>query len=320
VFKTLVANRFHHESLLRLKSSGLTEVYSALSLSELKEHFASTNALLIRSGTTIDDSNLKNFPELQVIISATSGFDHIDFRLCEKHNIKVMHTPNANAISAAEHTMGLMIASARKYGVARDNIKMGNWDRQPLMGFELHGKTLGIIGYGRIGQRVAMLAKAFGMNILIHDPYVEQEKHPGETFQGLEEVFRNSDIITFHVPLTKETYHMIKPATLEWLSPQALMINASRGAVVCSHSLQNHLVEFKSFLAGLDVFETEPLSSDSNLVRNPNMFSTPHIGATTTESIARASEDAIEKLITYIQTKTTSDPVPPQTNWADKLY
>lgn len=319
MFKTLVANRFSLDAILRLQNAKLTEVFSSTSIGDLKSHFSTANALLLRSGTRIDASALAQFPELKVIITATSGFDHIDFRSCEKKNITVMHTPNANAISAAEHTLGLIIASARRYGIARDNIKMGNWDREPLMGFELYGKTLGIIGYGRIGQRVAALARAFGMKILVHDPYLEQEQFSDVQFFGLEETFRNADIISFHVPLTKETYHMIKESTLEWLSPHALVINASRGAVVCTHSLQNHLVQFRSFLSGLDVFESEPLASDSSLIRNTNMFSTPHIGATTTESIARASDEAVDKLLEYLKTGTSSDTVPPKTLWADKL-
>ncbi len=320
MFKTLVVNRFSADAILRLKNSKLSEVVSGSSIGDLKTHFADTQAILLRSGTRIDAASLAQFPQLKVVISATSGFDHIDFRLCQSKNIVVMHTPDANAISAAEHALGLMIASARRYGVARDNIKMGNWDREPLLGFELYGKTVGIIGYGRIGQRVANLARAFGMNVLIHDPYLDQEKFPGVEFLGLEETFRNSDIVTFHVPLTRETYHMIKESTLEWLAPNALVINASRGAVVCTHSLQNQLVHFRSFLAGLDVFESEPLASDSALVRNPNMFSTPHIGATTTDSIARASDEAVDKLIEYLKTGRSSDTVPPTALWADKLY
>ncbi|MCB9073056.1 MAG: hypothetical protein H6623_05510 [Bdellovibrionaceae bacterium] len=317
--KTLVANRFDHESLLRLKATGLTDLHSAPHLSELKEHFSAATALLIRSGTEINAHLLSQLPKLKVVISATSGFNHIDFRVCRDAGIAVMHTPHANAISAAEHTLGLIIATLRKYGLARDNIKMGVWDREPLLGSELYNKTLGVIGYGRIGSRVAHLAKAFGMKILVHDPYLEQDEFPEVTFMGLEEVFRHSDIITFHVPLTKETFHMIKPGTLEWLSPHAVLINASRGAVVCSHSLQNYLVEHKSFLAGLDVFETEPLSSDSALIRNSNIFPTPHIGATTRESIARASNEAVDKLIHYFRSAHISDPVPPNTPWAEQL-
>lgn len=320
MFKTLIVNRYSADAILRLQNAKLTEVIASSSIGDLKNHYATTNAILLRSGTRVDASTLTQFPELKVVISATSGFDHIDFRLCQTKNITVMHTPSANAISAAEHTLGLIIASARRYGIARDNIKMGNWDREPLMGFELYGKTLGIIGYGRIGQRVATLARAFGMKILVHDPYLEQEHFPGIDFMGLEETFRNSDIISFHVPLTKETYHMIKESTLEWLAPNALVINASRGAVVCTHSLQNHLIQFRSFLSGLDVFESEPLASDSSLIRNANMFSTPHVGATTLESIARASDEAVDKLIEYLKTGNSSDTLPPKTLWADKLY
>lgn len=317
--KTLIVNRFHHEAILRLQNTKLTDVFSSSHLANFKEHFSTTTALLLRSGTRMDANTLAQFPKLKVIISATSGFDHIDFKLCQKQNITVMHTPSANAISAAEHTLGLMIASARHYGIARDNIKKGNWDREPLMGFELAEKTLGVVGYGRIGQRVARFASAFGMKILVYDPYIEQETHSSVTFLGLEEVFRKSDIITLHVPLTKETYHMINEATLEWLAPHSLLINASRGSVVCIHSLQNHLAQHRNFLAALDVFESEPLASDSALIRNSNMFSTPHIGATTADSVARASNEAVDKLIEYIKTGNSNDTVPPKTLWADQL-
>lgn len=320
MFKTLVSNRFHHESLLRLKNSQLTDVHTANSITQLKEHLATASALLIRSGTSVDAALLSQCPQLQVVISATSGFDHIDYKSCTEKGVIVMHTPQANTISAAEHTLGLMLASARRYGVARDNIKMGNWDREPLMGFELYGKTLGLIGYGRIGQRVAHLARAFGMSILIHDPYVEQSLHPDEVFLGFEEVCRRSDVVSFHVPLTRETYHMMRESTLDWLSPHTLLINASRGTVFCSHTLQNHVVKYKNFLVGLDVFESEPLSSDSVLIRHPNIFSTPHVGATTTEAIARASDEAVDKLLLYIQNKTATDTVPPQAPWAEKLF
>lgn len=317
--KTLVVNRFNHESILRLQNSKLTDVIVGANIGDHKDHYATTNALLLRSGTRVDSTLLTSCPQLKVIVSATSGFDHIDFKLCQTRNVTVMHTPNANAISAAEHTIGLIISASRRYGIARDNIKNGNWDREPLIGFELYGKTLGIVGLGRIGNHVAHLARAFGMKILVHDPYVDQEKYPNVEFMGLEETFRNSDIVTFHVPLTKETYHMIKESTLDWLSPNTILINASRGAVVCTHALQNHLVKFRTFLAGFDVFESEPLGTEAGIVRNPNMFATPHIGATTKESIARASDEAVDKLIEYLKTGNSSDTLPPDTIWADKL-
>jgi D-3-phosphoglycerate dehydrogenase / 2-oxoglutarate reductase len=153
----------------------------------------------------------------------------------------------------------------------------------------------------------------------VHDPYTEQKNHSQATFLGFEEVVRKSDIVSFHVPLTTETFHMIKASTLEWFHENATLINVSRGDVICFSSLLNHLIENPLFRLGLDVYAAEPLDKNSAVLQHPQIFCTPHIGATTHQAIARASLEAAQKLLLFLQTGKTSDTLPPSTLWADKL-
>jgi D-3-phosphoglycerate dehydrogenase / 2-oxoglutarate reductase len=319
VFKLIVANRFSQESLIHLKKSGRVDVSTCEHLSENKELWPECQGLLIRSGVQVTPELLNQFPKLDVIVSATSGFDHIDLKACSEKNVTVMHTPSANAQSAAEHTLGLILATQRHYERASQQIKSGRWERGALIGEELQGKTLGLIGLGRIGSRVKKMAEAFGLEILVHDPYVEQKLHPGTVFLGFEEVVRKSDIVSFHVPLTTETRHMIKASTLDWFHETATLINASRGDVICFSSLLNHLIENPQFRLGLDVYAAEPLDKNSALLDHAQIFFTPHIGATTRQAIARASQEAVEKILLFIQSQQASDTLPPKAIWADKI-
>jgi D-3-phosphoglycerate dehydrogenase / 2-oxoglutarate reductase len=319
MFKLIVANRFSQESLVHLQKSGLVQLTTCENISDSKAQWPECEGLLIRSGVQVTPELLTQMPKLRVIISAASGFDHIHLDACRDRNICVMHTPEANAQSAAEHTMGLLIATQRCYNRALKQIESGRWERGALLGEELQGKTLGLIGLGRIGSRVKKMAQAFGLQVLVHDPYTEQKNHPDTLFLGFEEVVRKSDVVSFHVPLTSETYHMIKASTLEWFHESATLINASRGDVICFSSLLNHLIENPQFRLGLDVYAAEPLDKNSALLEHPQIFCTPHIGATTYQAISRASLEAAHKLLLFIQTGQSSDTLPPSTLWADKL-
>jgi D-3-phosphoglycerate dehydrogenase len=319
VFKVLVANRFSQESLLQLRRQSKMAVESAEDLYKLKEHWPTTNGILIRSGSKISREVLDKMPALKVIITATSGFDHIDLKEAAKRNITVMHTPGANAQSAAEHAWGLIIASQRKYLQAWNQTLKGRWERDALIGRELRGRTLGIIGFGRIGKKVYQMAKAFEMTVRVHDPYVENAKFPDVDFFGYEEVVRKSDIVTYHVPLTSETKQMIKAATLDWFNDDATLVNISRGEIMCLSSMLNYMGENPDFHLALDVFPTEPLPADSALLQYKNIFFTPHVGATTEQAIARASLEGADKMIAYVEKGTVSDTLPPHTLWAEKL-
>lgn len=320
MFKCLVANRFSQESLIYLQNHGNIELHHADLLGELQNYWPECEGLIIRSRTQINKDLLNKLPKLRVIITATSGFDHIDLNACQEKNISIMHTPLANAQSAAELTFTLMLASQKKLLQANQHILTENWRRTALLGEELADKKLGIIGLGRIGQRVYKIAKAFDMSVVVHDPYVTQSEHPDVTFLGYEEVIRSSDIVTFHVPYTTETRHMIKTSTLEWFREDATLINASRGNVVCMNSLLQHLSEHPHFKVALDVFPNEPLPKTSPLLSLSNVVTlTPHIGATTKEALKRASQMACDKLIAYVEKGSSSDTLPPKALWADKI-
>jgi len=319
VFKILVANRFSQESLLDLRRHPDLQFETAEDLYQLKDQWASANGLLIRSGSKINKEVLGKMPELKVVISATSGFDHIDLKACTARGITVMHTPGANAQSAAELTWGLIIASQRKFLQASEQVAAGRWERNALIGRELKGRTLGIIGFGRIGRKVHQFARAFEMTVRVYDPYIEISDFPDVSFFGYEEVVRKSDIVTYHVPLTSETRQMVKAATLDWFNDDATLINASRGETMCLSSLLKHMEEYPQFHVALDVFPTEPLPADSALFGYKNIFFTPHVGATTEQAIARASSEAVAKMIAFASTGATSDTLPPQTLWAEKL-
>lgn len=315
----LVANRFSQEALTLLQNQAELEIYSALGLSQLKAHWAQAQALICRSKSVIDQEILEQLPQLKVIITATSGFDHIDLAACKDKNIQVMHTPEANVQSAAELTLSHILNCHRRLDRAHQMVQDGNWQRSIITGEELTGKSVGLIGFGRIGQKVAQLLSGFGVKLQAHDPYVEQQGHSDIQFMGFEELIRSSDVVSMHVPYTKETRHMIKESTLDWFTDGSLLVNTSRGNVVCMNSLIKHLQQGADLKVALDVFPNEPLPTDSPLLDFPNLSLSPHIGASTTGALQKASHMAANKLIAYVKDSTVSDQLPPQTLWADKI-
>lgn len=315
--KILVADRFDHEALARLKSVATLEVSTAVDAQPSAEQLATCEGLIARSRTKIDASFLAKAPRLKVAITATSGFDHIDFEACAKRGVVVMHTPSANAASAAELTWGLIFALSRKLIDAHRAVKAGEWRREPLVGSEVSGKTLGVVGLGRIGRRVARVAQAFGMKIVAFDPYIDEAdfQSVGAERLSLEELMRLADVVTLHVPKSEETEGMITSVLLEAMNRSSLLINASRGSAVSESDLVEALKEKWIAGAALDVFEREPLPRDSRLLQFPNVVLSPHIGATTREAFAAASHEAAEKMIAFARSGTASDRLPPEATW-----
>lgn len=311
----LVVERYPTEELVPLKVRPDLTVHHEQDITELKKHWPQCEALLIRSKTHVSRALLKDFPQLKVIITATSGFDHIDLEAAKEKNIVVMHTPEANANSAAELALTLMFNLSRSWSQAQKQVSAGHWQRRALVGQEVARKKLGLIGLGRVGSLMAQKAQALGLKVVAHDPYTENQME-NVTMMGFEELVRSSDIVSFHVPLTKETRHMVKASTLEWFSPEALLINTSRGDVVCMNSLLNHLSDTPQFRVALDVFPTEPLPKDSLLHSYPNVTLSPHIGATTQEALIHSSQQAVQKLLSWTADGQTQDALPPQAGWA----
>ncbi|MEM2935557.1 MAG: hydroxyacid dehydrogenase [Candidatus Bathyarchaeia archaeon] len=304
--QVLVCDAIHEEGIEKLKRAGLkVDVEPTISGEDLKKVVSKYDALIVRSRTKVTREIIDAGWRLKVIGRAGVGVDNIDVKAAEERGILVLNTPEAPAEAVAELTMGLMISLARQIPRADQAMKEGKWLKGKLEGWQLKGKTLGIIGLGNVGERVARIAKALEMRLLITkrtppDPALLKEL--GAEFVPLKELFQRSDIITIHVPLTSQTYHMIGPEEFQSVKEGAFLINTSRGAIVDEGALLAALKSGKLGGAALDVYETEP-PTDLALVRLPNVVATPHIGAQTIEAQKTAAIMIAEKLINQLKLK-----------------
>lgn len=296
-------------ALAKLKGDGFN-------ISEGPENLANAEVLLIRSRTTVDEYFLNKATKLKLIVTATSGFDHIDWRLCQTRGITVAQTPNANAQSTAELTIALLLASERQIVAAHTNVKNSQWREGLKRPDSLEDKVLGIIGLGRVGRRVAAIARTLGMRIQAHDPYVSDEVFPQCDAErlALTEVLRSSDFITLHVPLTKETKHMMNNPTFEEMAG-GFLINTCRGPVVDENDLLKALDEETIRGAAMDVIEREPPPRGHRLLNHPRLLMTPHIGAFTTRAWEKASLEAAEKVLQFKRGEKLEDTLPLATSW-----
>lgn len=276
------------------------------------EKLSTANALIIRSKFLITSELLAQTPNLELIVTCTSGFDHIDLVETQKKNICVMYTPEANAQSAAELTWALLMASTRHLVTANENVKSGRWSGEVHRGVELANKTLGIVGLGRIGSLVAKFANTFGMKVLAFDPYKGDS-----AFQiaqavraSYEEVLRQSEFLSFHVPATKETQNMFNRAQIDCVHPDLILINTSRGCVINEADLIRALKDKKIKFAALDVFNKEPLTVQSQLLQCPNIILTPHIGAYTEESFLKSSLEGSLRITEFFADNKTKNTLP----------
>lgn len=316
--KILITDRFAQDSFLYLQQHSQFEVVRCDHPYHLPlEHLVSAHALLIRSRTPINEELLKKARHLQLIITCTSGFDHIDLEATQKWGVTVMHTPTANVESAAQLTWGLVLNCVNNIQQAHKMVKSGEWKRDLITGIELSGRTYGIIGLGRIGSRVAQIAQAFGMNVVAFDPYQEDEVF--ERLQiprfSYEEVLKTADIVSFHVPKTLETEHMLNRSHFEYIHRGIVLVNTSRGSVINENDLCEALENAWLRSVGLDVYEKEPLSRNSNLLTHANIILTPHIGANTEDAFFKASQIAANKLMAFFVDGSTSDTLPPRAPW-----
>ncbi len=230
------------------------------------------------------------------------GVDNIDLIAATERGIAVMNSPAGNTVAAAELTMALILSAVRRVAEADRSMRNGKWDRSRLQGVQLKDRTLGLVGAGRIGSEVAHRCRAFGMQVLAYDPYLTDERADvlGLSLTDLDDVLRNADIISLHVPLTDETAHLIDEAAIARMKPGAFVVNVSRGGVVDESALARAVDSGRLAGAALDVFEVEPLPADSPLLGLDGIVLTPHLGASTVEAqelvareIAVAVRDAL---------------------------
>lgn len=309
------------EALALLKSQPGLEVSFSKERQPTPEEIKNSHALLVRSGTRLHKDLLMTAQNLEFIVTATSGFDHIDLETCRKKSIRVSHCPEANVESAAQLTVAMILNALRQLPQLHSKVIKNHWRENTSRGKELTGLQLGVVGMGRIGQRVARLAQAFQMTVVAHDPYVSVDKiqQMGVQTLGLIELFKTSDVITFHVPLTSETKHMVNHRTLGHFNPEAWIINASRGPVIDETELAVRMREGLFSGAALDVFEREPLPKESPLRLHEKIVLSPHVGAYTEQAFERASSQAAEKVVSWFTEGQWTDRLPPETEWAKHL-
>jgi len=300
--KILVCDPLSNEGIKKLEKAGFTvTTKTTISNDELKKTVSNYDVLIVRSRTKVTKEILEAGTRLKLVGRAGVGLDNVDLDTADKKGVRVFNTPEAPAEAAAELTMGLMLALARSISSADRAMKEGRWTKKDLMGWELKGKTLGTIGLGNVGERVAKLAKAFGMKILITkrtppDPALLKELEA--EFVSLHELLKRSDVVTIHVPYTPQTRLMIGEKELQLMKKGDFLINTARGAVVDEKALLKALQSQRLRGAALDVYEVEP-PTNWTLMRLPNVVCTPHIGAQTEEAQKTASVLIAEKIIGF---------------------
>lgn len=287
-FKVLIADAISSDGLEPLRMDGRFELIEQPGLKgeELARAIEAVNAVIVRSTTRITRDSLKYAKNLQVIGRAGVGVDNIDVEAATETGVAVLNAPSGNTISAAELTLALLLALVRKVPAADRSMRAGEWDRKTFNGTELYGKTLGLIGAGRIGGEVARRARAFGMRVITYDPFLTQERAAVLEMEvaTLEDVLRRADVITLHVPLTETTENLIGEKQFAMMKKTAVIINAARGGVINETELHRALADKRIAGAAIDVFAEEPLPADHPLRSLPNVVLTPHLGAATAEA------------------------------------
>ena len=265
---------------------------------------AEADGLVVRSATRVTRELLAKGPRLKVVGRAGVGVDNIDLPAATERGIAVLNSPAGNTVAAAELTMALILSVVRRVAEADRSMRAGKWDRSRLRGLQLKDRTLGLVGAGRIGSEVAGRCRAFGMKILAYDPYLTAERANdiGLALTGLDEVLNHGDIISLHVPLTDETFHLIDERALSRMKPGAFVVNVSRGGVIDEEALGRALIRGRLAGAALDVFEFEPLPPNSPLLNLPNVVLTPHLGASTVEAqelVAREIAESVRDALAH---------------------
>lgn len=268
--------------------------------SALLPALADTDAILIRSATKMDAEAIAAAPQLKVIARAGVGLDNVDIPAATDASVMVVNAPTSNIVSAAEIAIALLLAAARNVVPANAALKDGKWARSKFGGVELQGKTVGVVGFGKIGQLVTKRLRAFDMEFVAYDPYVNQTPAGFEFVKlvELDELLAVSDFITLHLPKTAETAGLIGKEALAKVKPSVRIINAARGGVLDEDALYEALIEGRVAGAGLDVFATEPCT-DSPLFALDQVAATPHLGASTDEAQEKAGIAVAESVVAY---------------------
>ena len=300
-------DRFSSEAITILRSAG------AVVISSLDNDPHDAIAMFVRLGRYVDESVLCSFPKLRFIVSPTTGHDHIDEEYCDAQGIEVLSlrgdTEFLKTVHATiEYTFALMFAILRNLPAATNDVCDGNWNRDAFRGQELHGKVLGILGMGRIGAQVAIIARAFGMQVIYYDPYVSDGNGAVESIKisSMVDLFKSADILSIHVPYNESTKGLVDRTLLDHLKSGAVIVNTARGGIVDQTYLIDMVLSQRIFGAALDVLEGEPTPFAGNseafmaIQGCPRLIVTPHIGGATHESMAKTEIHLAKKLVSKL--------------------
>ena len=308
--KVLIADKLAEEGIKILQPHAEVEVKTGLKPDELMATIGDYDALIVRSQTKVTADVIKAGKKLQVIARAGVGVDNVAVDEATQHGIIVVNAPTGNTISAAEHTIALMLALARNIPQAHTVLRGGEWKRSDFMGTEVRNKTLGILGLGNVGSEVAKRAHGLQMKLIGHDPFISTEhaRHLQVELVPIKQLLKESDFITLHMPLTSSTKGMIGAKELAMVKPTVRIINTARGGLIDDEALAKAIKEKRVAGAAIDVFPTEPCTQ-SILFEDDSIIVTPHLGASTTEAQAMAASDVAEQVVDILQGKPPRYPV-----------
>jgi D-3-phosphoglycerate dehydrogenase len=301
--KVLASDKIAEVGLKMLKDAGIeADMKTGLPEEELVKIIPEYDALIVRSETKVTPKIIEAGKNLKIIGRAGVGVDNVDLPTATKRGVIVVNSPEGNTVAAAEHTWAMLLSMARSIPQAHSKLKGGVWDKKSFKGVEVLNKTLGVVGLGKIGRRVASYALGMGMNVIGSDPFVTEDyaKGLGVKLVDLETIYRDSDFITFHVPKTKETLGMINAATIAKMKKGVRLVNVARGGIINEADLYEALKSGKVAAAALDVFEKEPCDK-SPLFELDNIVVTPHLGASTVEAQVNVAVDVVEQIIEVLK-------------------
>jgi D-3-phosphoglycerate dehydrogenase len=304
--KVLACDGIHEDGLALFRDAGWNvEISDPIKdPAALARALDGVDALLVRSATAVTADAIGDAKQLKVIGRAGAGVDTIDVDAATARGIAVMNAPDGNTLAAAEHALSLLFALARHVPRADAGMKAGEWPKAGLTGFELEGKKLGVIGLGRIGGTVARKGRALGMDVAAYDPFLPPSAagHGSVPLKTLDELLAWADVITLHIPRTKETTHLLNASTLARMKPGAYLVNAARGGLIDEAALLDALDAGQLAGAALDTFSTEPLPADSPLRAHPKLVLTPHLGASTGEAQQAVSTILARQVLDFLAT------------------
>ena len=301
-WKILITDGLHTAGQAILRSYVEVADLKGISGSDLLDEIAWYDALIVRSRTIVGAHLLSQASRLKVIGRAGVGVDNIDLNIAEQQGIIVVNTPTATSKAVAEHTLALLFALARSIPQANATTKAGRWQKNELVGVELHGKVLGIIGVGNIGSLVAQAAAGLGMHVIGYDPFLSDELVSQREADpiALSDLYRSADFISLHTPLIESTEALINRRTLEEMKPGICIVNTARGGLIDETALLQALESGKVSGAALDVYTEEP-PGNSALVAHPRVIATPHIAAQTHEAQERTAVDIAQEVLAALR-------------------